>query len=103
MYKYEKLPQQIKNLIESYYYFFDEKLKNTTVIVWLIGILILIVWIIFWSDNYSELLTKSMKTNVLESQVDYDWESPRNLFTTNGNIIEIWWVKYNVVISEMEK
>lgn len=97
------MSQHIKNIIDSYYYFFDKKLKNTTVIVGLIWMLILLVGISFWADSeHLEILNRSMKTNILESKETPILKSIKNLNSWEGNIIEIAWVQYSVVLSEIE-
>ena len=97
------MSQHLKNFIDSYYYFFDKKLKNTTIIVGLIGILILLVGIFLWGNaEYSELLKTSLKSNVLESSQSVWVQSIKNLETWRWNIIEIAGVQYNIVLSEVE-
>lgn len=57
----------LKNFIENYYKLFDEKLKNWTIIVLIIAILIISVWNITNVSN-KEIFVNS-KTNLLENSI----------------------------------
>ena len=73
--------EKLQKLIDWYYYFFDHKLKNTTIIIWLVGTLVLCVWIfIGWSIDTEKQY--NAKSNILEIQ---PWQ-----------IMEIWGKKYTL-------
>lgn len=73
------LAEKLKKFIDSYYYFFDHKLKNTTIIIGLVGTLVLCVWIFIWW-NINEEIQVNAKSNILEIS---PWQ-----------ILEVGWEKY---------
>ena len=76
------MAEKLKKIIDWYYYFFDHKLKNTTIIIGLVGTLVLCVWIfIGWSIDAEKYNAKS---NILELK---PWQ-----------IMEIWGKKYTLTL-----
>jgi len=72
-----------KSFIQTYYDFFDKKIQDPTLVVWLIWIMIFLAW--FLSNT----------------NVNYKW----NLFEFNNkidNIIYIDWKKYKFVLQEIK-
>lgn len=58
----------IKDIIQSYYDFFDTKLKkNNTVVVVMISVMVFSVWLL--SPNASKAY---LKTNILENNSNYE-------------------------------
>ncbi len=59
------LGNKIKKIIDSYYHFFDCKLKNTTIIIGLVGVIVLCVWIfVGWRASTESF--PQLKANILE-------------------------------------
>lgn len=80
------MSQKIKKIIHAYYYFFDTKLKNTTIIVGLIGMLILSVGIfLWWKYQWTQQYAKS---NLLELK--------------NNQVMTIWNSEYRISIDEIQ-
>lgn len=73
----------IKRFINKYYDFFDNKVWDTTLVVWIISTMIFLVW--FLSNNTSSYY----KSNILEYK------------NNNQNIIMIDWKRYKLVFEEM--
>jgi len=73
-----------RKLIQYYYDFFDKRIENSTLVVWLIGTMIFLAW--FLSNTWA-----SYKSNVLEY---------KNMNTSNTVIID--GKKYKIIFEEMQ-
>lgn len=77
----------LEKFVKSYYNFFDKKLKNSTLVVFLISILIILIWIIFSSD---ESLLYS-RNSLLQANN-----------TIQENVIIIDWIKYKIILKKLD-
>lgn len=76
----------VKKFIKSYYKLLDEKLENWTLVVILIALLIVSAAIITKEDTNAWVLVKSSLLEAKKINPD--------------NIIEINWIKYQIVLEE---
>lgn len=82
----------IKNFIISYYDFFDRKLKHSTLVVFVISLIIIFVWIIFSSKNI---------LNYSKSSI-FDLDNKEIKQIIEDDIIIISWVKYRVLLEKLD-
>lgn len=77
-------------LIKAYYDFFDSKLSDSSIVVWLIWLLIILVWFFAWNINGSLI-----KSNINEyREVTFSrWIE---------NVIIIDWKRYKVILEEIK-
>lgn len=77
-------------LIEIYYNFFDKKLSDSTIVVWIIWLLIYLVWSISYLSRTEWYF---LKWDIISSQ-KYHTENSKNIVSIN-------WIKYMVKFEEI--
>ena len=83
----------LQKAIDNYYCFFDEKLGNSTCIVLMVALLVLLVWSIAPVANASS--AHLMKGNILEAS------AKKTLSATN--VVMIDGEEYEIVFSKISK
>lgn len=78
-----------QHLIKKYYSFFDTVIPDSSIIVLMVWAIIFSTWFINENKDY-------IKSNILETQKTVAF-SPN----TTDNIIEINWVKYQILLQEL--
>lgn len=76
--------------LKHYYDFFDSKLSDSSLVVWIIWLLILWVWYFWWQQN--SYASSSLKSSIMESNV-----------LDTQNIVMIWWKKYKLILQEIQE
>jgi hypothetical protein len=76
-------------LLKAYYDFFDAKLTDSSLVVWIIWALIMLVWYV-WAENPYQYT----KSSVLDSNKIY--------ISSESNIVDIWGKKYRVIFEEIK-
>lgn len=77
----------IQRIIDNYYDFFDNKVGDSSLVVALVWVLILIVWLIVPTNS------NAYKSSIYGSQ---------NIPTVKeSSIIEIWGKKYKIILEEL--
>lgn len=71
-----------KSFTQIYYDFFDKEIEDSTIVVWLIGTMIFLVW--FLSNTQA-----NYKSNIMEYRNNYQ------------NVVLIDWKKYKLVFEEI--
>jgi hypothetical protein len=74
-------------LLKAYYDFFDTKLSDSSIVVWIIWLLIIGVWYFWATPSYG-----MSKASLLE----YD----RGYYSGDLNIVEVWGKKYKITFEE---
>jgi len=82
----------MKKLINYYYDLFDNKISDTSMVVWIIWILIFIVWIIAPVKTYSTINFKSNLAEINNSKINIDFSSWDYIFLN--------WTKYYLSTSK---
>lgn len=77
-------------LVKAYYDFFDNKLSDSSIVVWLIWLLIILVWFFSWNINNS----------LLKSSVGEYREVTFSKWLEN--VITIDWKKYRIILEEIK-
>ncbi len=72
-----------KTFIEFYYDFFDNRIEDSTLVVWLIWVMIFLAW--FLSNTQA-----NYKSNILEYSNKFD------------NVVYIEWKKYKLTFEELK-
>lgn len=103
-----KLKTKIKNKAEllayKYSHFFDTKLDNSTITVWIIGMFIFSVWMSFWQWN-SLGNNYNLKANLFEANQIKEEKitlSSQILANKEWSLI-IWWKTYRIYLEESWK
>lgn len=100
-----KIKTKIKNKLEllayKYSHFFDTKLDNSTITVWIIGLFIFSVWISFWDWNMISN-NANLKANVFETVKEKEEKISLSsqIIENKEWILTIWWKKYRITLSE---
>lgn len=81
--------KNINKIIDWYYHFFDKKIFDSTFVVWIIGILMILVWFLSPANWFEQ--SNVLKWNILESSKK-----------DNENIVIIWWKKYRLILEEVK-
>lgn len=78
-------------LLKAYYDFFDARLSDSSLVVWIIWTLIMLVWYVGSNSPY-----EFAKSNVLENNKIY-------IAADTNNIVDIWGKKYKLIFEEIKE
>ncbi len=100
------LKTKIKNKAElcayKYSHFFDTKLDNSTITVWIIGLFIFSVWISFGQWNWLNA-NPNLKANLFESSKSEKIVLDSSIIENKEWTLIIWWKTYKVNLEEVWK
>jgi len=81
------LKTRLKNFIEAYYHFFDQRLPNTTLIIGIVWFLVLCVWMLIGGEY--QVQAHMSKANILEIKPN--------------QLMHIWWETYQIEFKKIEE
>lgn len=94
-----KIKNKVSELTYKYSHFFDTKLENSTITVWIIGMFIFSVWISFWEPS-SMSANNSLKANLFEINKQENIVLPSEIINNKEWTLVIGGKTYRVTISE---
>lgn len=99
-----KIKNKVSELTYKYSHFFDTKLENSTITVWIIGMFIFSVWISFGQGTWLST-NPNLKANLFETSKQKEEKIllSSQIIANKEWTLVIWWKTYKVSLEEVWK